>query len=142
MSTVIFPIPKDVAFGEITEMLDEILERIDRRLQVIKQTESAAAKNAGLSDSAIRDMRRAVKAGDVHRGVSTKTLIALAPVLKTTAAWLLEECGPEHLEGPEARELYEIMNRAPDGVRRAVLDFARFQMSSNYTPEEARATAT
>ncbi len=41
---------------------------------------------------AIRNLKRAVKNGD-RRGVTTETLAALAPVLKTSAAWLLEGHG-------------------------------------------------
>jgi len=51
-------------------------------------TESKAATMAGLSDSAIRNMRRAVKQGK-EQGASIKTLDKLAPVLDTTSAWLL-----------------------------------------------------
>ena len=58
--------------------------------------ESAAAVKAGLSDSAIRNMRRAVKKGEGRtRGASTKTIDKLAPVLRTTSAWLMNEVGPE-----------------------------------------------
>ena len=40
----------------------------------------------------IRNLKRAVQNGE-RRGVTTETLAALAPVLKTTAAWLLEGVG-------------------------------------------------
>ncbi|WP_011580532.1 MULTISPECIES: S24 family peptidase [Chelativorans] len=75
-------------------MLRDILERIDERLAEVGLTESRAAKMAGLSDSAIRDMRRAVKSGKEDAGVSTRTLAKLAPVLQTSAEWLLTG-GPE-----------------------------------------------
>ncbi|PQZ43244.1 hypothetical protein CQ059_04725 [Brucella pseudogrignonensis] len=51
---------------------------------------------SGLSSSAIRNWRRAIKANK-EPGVSTKTIAALAPTLNTTAAWLLEGSGPEEL---------------------------------------------
>lgn len=70
-------------------MLEEILARIEAKLAQVGLTESRAAKIAGLSDSAIRDMRRAIKAGREDAGVSTRTLFALAPVLETSAEWLL-----------------------------------------------------
>lgn len=80
-------------------MLDDVLRRIDKRLQVVGLTESAAAMKAGLSNSAIRNWRRAVKDGQgKKRGASFKTLEALAPILKTTAAWLLDEVGPEEAQ--------------------------------------------
>lgn len=80
--------------GQNTDMLKDVLSRIDRRLVRIGKTESAASKEAGLSDSAIRNLRRAVKAGK-ETGVSSRTLTALAPVLRTSPAWLLTESGPE-----------------------------------------------
>jgi len=76
-------------------MLDEILKRIDQRLEALGLPESRAATMAGLSNSAIRDIRRRVAAGETNKSVSTGTLIALAPVLETTASWLLEGSGDE-----------------------------------------------
>jgi phage repressor protein C with HTH and peptisase S24 domain len=70
-------------------MLRDILARIDERLEEVGLSESRAAKLAGLSDSAIRDIRRVVKAGKEDAGVSTRTLAKLAPVLRTTMEWLL-----------------------------------------------------
>lgn len=81
--------------GIIPTMLVDILQRIDRRLAAVGLSESRAATLAGLSDSAIRDMRRAVKRGRVKGGASTRTLAALAPVLKTNPAWLLDGVGVE-----------------------------------------------
>lgn len=69
-------------------MLAEILARIDRRLEAVGLAESKAAKLARLSDSAIRNIRRSVEEGKDNQGVSTKTLASLAPVLRTTPAWL------------------------------------------------------
>ncbi|MEJ5084817.1 hypothetical protein [Brucella pseudogrignonensis] len=77
-------------------MLKEILERIDKRLSALNLKESRAAVMSGLSSSAIRNWRRAIKANK-EPGVSTKTIAALAPTLNTTAAWLLEGSGPEEL---------------------------------------------
>lgn len=82
-------------------MLRDILNRIDQRLDVVGLSESKAAKLAGLSDSAIRDMRRAVKRGRESGGVSTRTINALAPVLQTTPAWLLEAVGDEDAGGDD-----------------------------------------
>lgn len=72
---------------KIPMMLKDILKRIDQRLDALGLTESVASKNAGLSDSAIRNVRRAVKSGK-DQGVSTRTLELLAPVLKTSVGWL------------------------------------------------------
>lgn len=80
-------------------MLKDILERIDARLDAVGLSESRAAKLAGLSDSAIRDMRRALKSGRRGAGVSTRTINALAPVLETSPSWLLDAVGDEEGEG-------------------------------------------
>lgn len=70
-------------------MIRDILDRIDERLEELGLAESRAAKMAGLSDSAIRDIRRAVNSGREDAGVSTRTLAKLAPVLHTSMEWLL-----------------------------------------------------
>jgi SOS-response transcriptional repressor LexA len=78
----------------IPNMLDQVLARIDKRLKAVNLAESTAAVKAGLSDSAIRNMRRAV-AANKQQGASIKTLSKLAPVLQTSVTWLMEESGPE-----------------------------------------------
>jgi phage repressor protein C with HTH and peptisase S24 domain len=82
-------------FGLNTGMLKDVLDRINKRLKVVHLSESKAAREAGLSADAIRNMRRKLEHGDGAAGASIRTLDKLAPVLKTTAAWLLEESGPE-----------------------------------------------
>ncbi len=67
--------------------LTEVLERIEARLKVLKMTENAASVAAGKPD-AIRNLRRGVHSGR-RKGISTATLAALAPVLKTSTEWLL-----------------------------------------------------
>ncbi|TPN11686.1 hypothetical protein [Mesorhizobium sp. B2-1-2] len=76
-------------------MIEDILRRIDQRLAALDIKESRAAKLAGLSDSAIRDIRRAANRGRKDAGVSTRTLEKLAPVLETTVVWLVSGEGPE-----------------------------------------------
>jgi len=73
--------------------LPAILARIEKRLEALDLSESAAGKLAGKPD-AIRNLRRALEK-DERTGVSTATLNALAPVLKTTAVWLFAGAGPE-----------------------------------------------
>lgn len=75
-------------------MVADILERIERRLKVVGLTAAAAEKQAKAPD-AIRNLRRAVENGDTKKGVSTRTLEKLAPVLRTTAAWLFQGVGEE-----------------------------------------------
>lgn len=81
--------------------LERILERIELRLAALKMTASAASKKAGKSD-AIRNIKRAVKNGD-RGGVSTATLEALAPVLQTTAGWLIGDDDAISPSGGSAR---------------------------------------
>jgi phage repressor protein C with HTH and peptisase S24 domain len=71
--------------------LEDVLTRIESRLEALGLSAHAASLAAKKPD-AIRNLKRAVKSGD-RRGVTTETLTALAPVLKTTAAWLLEGVG-------------------------------------------------
>jgi hypothetical protein len=71
--------------------LEDVLARIERRLKAIGLSAHAASLAAKRPD-AIRNLKRAVKNHD-RRGITTETLIALAPVLKTSAAWLLEGIG-------------------------------------------------
>jgi hypothetical protein len=72
-----------------------ILERIEKRLDAVGLSASAASKAAGKPD-AIRNLQRAVEKDD-RQGVSTATLNALAPVLKTTPVWLFAGAGPEEI---------------------------------------------
>jgi hypothetical protein len=72
-------------------MLRAIYGRICERLDDTGLSASAASRLAGLNPDAIRNIQRAVQGSRAGRvGVSTRTLAALAPVLGTTSAWLLE----------------------------------------------------
>jgi phage repressor protein C with HTH and peptisase S24 domain len=73
---------------------------VESRLVATGQSADKASRAAGKPD-AIRNMRRAVKEG--RAGVNTGTISALAPILRTTAAWLLEAEGPEQVsDTPES----------------------------------------
>lgn len=75
-------------FGYSTGMqLADVLARIELRLEALGLSAHAASLAACKPD-AIRNLKRAVKNGE-RRGITTETLSALAPVLKTSAAWLL-----------------------------------------------------
>ena len=74
---------------KIPTMLQSVLMRVEERLEAVGLSASAASKKAGLSEDAIRNLRRAVEKGDTRQGISTRTVQALAPVLETTAAYLL-----------------------------------------------------
>jgi phage repressor protein C with HTH and peptisase S24 domain len=73
--------------------LQAIYDRITERREALGLSESAASKRAGLSADAIRNIRRALEGGKEDGGVSTRTLNALAPVLETTAEWLMTQQG-------------------------------------------------
>jgi SOS-response transcriptional repressor LexA len=75
-------------------MLDDVLTRIDKRLRAVNLSATAASRKAGLSEDAIRNLRRAVNEGK-RQGVSTRTIAALAPVLHTSTGWLLDGIGSE-----------------------------------------------
>lgn len=75
-------------------MLKEILERIHQRLDAVGLSASAASAKAGLSKDAIRNIERAVEHGK-DAGASTTTLTRLAPILETSASWLIDGSGPE-----------------------------------------------
>ena len=89
---VFLPDALGTMYGYSTVMdLEDVLTRIESRLSALGLSAHAASLAAKKPD-AIRNLKRAVKSGD-RRGVTTETLTALAPVLKTTAAWLLEGVG-------------------------------------------------
>jgi hypothetical protein len=89
---VLLPGASLAMFGYSTAMeLEDVLFRIESRLKAVGLSAHAASLAAKRPD-AIRNLKRAVKNHD-RRGVTTETLMALAPVLKTTAAWLLEGVG-------------------------------------------------
>ncbi len=73
--------------------LQAVLSRIESRLELVGLSANRASDLAKRPD-AIRNLKRAVQNGE-RRGITTETLVALAPVLKTTAAWLLEGAGDE-----------------------------------------------
>lgn len=81
-------------------MLGDVLDRVERRLRAVDMAASAASTAAGLSEDAIRNMRRAVKASNGRTGVTTTTITALAPILKTTVGWLLSGTGDEESAEP------------------------------------------
>lgn len=70
-------------------MLEDVVNRIEERLKALGISATKASKQAGLSEDAIRNMKRALESND-RKGVSTRTISALAPVLQTTTSWLLD----------------------------------------------------
>jgi phage repressor protein C with HTH and peptisase S24 domain len=76
-------------------VLNGVIARIERRLEALNMSASAASAKAGLTRDAIRNIRRACEGGRSDGGFNTKTLAALAITLGTTTAWLLDGNGPE-----------------------------------------------
>lgn len=83
-------------------MLKDVLERIEQRLVAVGLSASAASRKASLSVDAIRNIRRKVEAGEEGASVNASTLSALAPVLKTTVAYLAEGSGSAEADRGEA----------------------------------------
>lgn len=77
-------------------MLDEILERVDRRLDAVGLTAAEACVKAGLSRSFLTLTRRAAGNGSAHGG-SVALFGQLAGVLGTTVGWLIDGSGEEEI---------------------------------------------
>ena len=116
-------------------MLTEILGRVERRLQALGLSATRASLSAGLSADAIRNMRRASES-DQRVGISTSTLISLAPVLQTSAAWLLDGSGTEGSDAIMA-PIVGYVGADPSGKIR----FADGQASGDHAPAPPGATA-
>lgn len=75
-------------------MLNDILQRIEQRLEALNITANLASQRAGLSKDAIRNLRRAARDGTADRkGISTATAEGLARSLETSVSWLLDGIG-------------------------------------------------
>lgn len=102
----------------------DLLARIDKRLQAVGLSESRAPKLAGMSDSAIRNLRRDLAAGK-QRSMNAGTLERLAPVLRTTVQWLVTGTGAEDAqELPAARDSgpsigHQWRNRLSEALKQA-----------------------
>lgn len=73
-------------------MMEDILDRIQQRLDALNMSARAASLSAGLSPDGIRNLDRSTKKGKA--GIAASTLIQLAPTLQTTAGWLIDGTGP------------------------------------------------
>jgi SOS-response transcriptional repressor LexA len=100
-------------------MLEQLLERIERRLTALNISAQAASKRANLSEDAIRNLQRAVAEGK-RKGVSTKTITGLARALQTSTSWLLDGEGPEHLDDEVQPKLVRILGRVGANPEAAV----------------------
>lgn len=134
---VILPNAIGGLFGQNTGMLKDILARIDRRLQELGLNESQAAKMAGLGVDGIRNARRRIESGKEDAGVSSTTLAKLAPVLQTTAGWLIDGSGPEQMPNEKLRMVLIEASTFPIEIQERIADFANFQMSNQQRRETA-----
>jgi phage repressor protein C with HTH and peptisase S24 domain len=107
--------------------LVDVLARIESRLKAVGLSAHAASLAAKRPD-AIRNLKRAVKNND-RRGITTETLMTLAPVLKTTAAWLLEGVGD-----PASGNLVRVVGQIGAGAEIRP-DFEQLSPESSYEIE-------
>jgi hypothetical protein len=125
---VLLPGARLTMFGYSTAMkLEDVLFRIESRLKAVGLSAHAASLAAKRPD-AIRNLKRAVKKHD-RRGVTTETLMALAPVLKTTAAWLLEGVGE-----PTPGNIVQVVGRIGAGAE-ILLEFEQIPPEGLYEIE-------
>jgi hypothetical protein len=75
--------------------IENIVQRIEERLRAVKKNATEASREAGLSADAIRNMKRGLS-----KGANARTLSKLAPVLETTASWLMGEDDAAEPEKP------------------------------------------
>ena len=94
-------------------LLKDVLDRVESRLKALNMSAHAASMAAKKPD-AVRNLRRAVQNGE-RRGITTDTLSALAPVLQTTASWLMEGTA----DVPQTSTALRIVGRI--GARAAIL---------------------
>jgi transcriptional regulator with XRE-family HTH domain len=100
--------------------LEEIVNRIDHRLESLGISALEAERRAGRRD-AIRNMRRAVARG--KGGVTMRTIDALAPALSTTSEWLLTG-HQDKIEADEITEITLLEKRSPLDDDRVIEAFA------------------
>jgi transcriptional regulator with XRE-family HTH domain len=90
-------------YRQMSDTLDDMLKRIERRRRLLGMSERAAALRAGLSPSQIRTMRRQHLEGKQH-GASVRTIARLAKSLQTTPEWLMSGAGQEQTATDEASQ--------------------------------------
>lgn len=95
--------------------LKNVVERIEKRLEVVGLSASRASVEAGLSKDAIRNLQRAAQGKAPSRGVSSQTVGKLAPVLRTTPGWLLDAAGDSDIEQPEGQRQVPIVGQVGAG---------------------------
>ena len=119
-------------------MLKEIVARIESRLDDLELSAASASLEAGLSNSAIRNLQRAAKKGS-ENSVRLHTIVALAKRLDTTPNWIITGESPDvdqHLQlypRPIVRkailaviERVEVTKVNPDELSDLILDICDY----------------
>jgi hypothetical protein len=140
MSTAILPDEPYVNFGQSTEMnLAAVLKRIEQRLQALSLSDNRASELAKKPD-AIRNIRRALKQG--RKGVNAGTLVALAPVLQVTPAWLMSGDNNEAFDHVERGDLETLRAKRLVLLRQLQhLDYSISILEQAYKPAKTRKKA-
>lgn len=102
---------------------EEILERIQRRMQKLDMSEYAIRK--ALGTDLVRSIRTGLAKG-IQNGVSSRTINRLAPVLRTTPEWLLSGDGVE--DTGIAKEM--LVDEAFNPAQPVVLPYRQAERSS------------
>jgi SOS-response transcriptional repressor LexA len=89
----VLPLDGNFGSGQVTGMYDsslnDLLKRVEQRLQTLGISAQAASEKAGLTKDAIRNLKRAALGKSDRKGISTRTAKQLAAALETTSGWLL-----------------------------------------------------
>ncbi len=106
-------------------MMEDILERIQQRLDALNISARAASLSAGLSPDGIRNLDRSAKAGKA--GITAATLLQLAPALEATAGWLIDGTGPNPDDkiAVIAGEIATLLAKMDNHKRQQLLELAR-----------------
>ncbi|MDB5603541.1 MAG: putative phage repressor [Bradyrhizobium sp.] len=116
--------------------LKKIVGRIERRLMALETNATAASRAAGLSAGAIRNLQRGAKGEIPVKGGNAKTFDALAPVLKTTVAWLTKGEEPEVSEdGVPTRASNKMGSKAKGGPKRLPLGRRVVPIGEEFEPD-------
>lgn len=94
-NVTVSPYPFDRSDYRPMDSLKKIVARIEKRLKAVGLKAATASKLAGLSESAIYNLKRGAAGKISTKGANASTFAALAPVLKSTVEWLTTGKGPE-----------------------------------------------
>lgn len=99
-----------------------IVGRISKRLKALGITPAKASRDAGLSTDGIRNLMRGARGEIPVSGGNAATYAALAPILKTTVAWLTTGEGPETIDAETEASSSDHSRKRPRVVQIPLLD--------------------